>query len=631
MKKDYAKTADTLIAALGGKDNITRLFHCMTRLRFYVKDRSKINEKEILKLSEISGVNWHEDQFQVIAGNEVNAVYKALEDKGVPTDDAPAANSDSSKSVVSKVIDAITGCMTPMIPALTAAGMIKVVLTLLTTFHLVSETSSTYQVISFIGDVTFYFMPFLIAANAAKVFRVNQSLALFIAGVYLSPTFVTMVAGDAAITLFGLPITKATYSYSVIPVILMVWITHYIEILVDKITPKMVKLILNPTLVILISVSVPPVAMAFSQIGVSAWCIPVITMNGKVAARIPTIMKPSFTDRKLMATASPLPIIVPIGPTTIRAIGGADTLIFVSQVCSNLAQSGASLAVAVRSKDSNMKQLASAAGVSALMGITEPALYGVTLKLKRPVVAASIAAGIGGIVGGLLQVSLYIAQNCIMAIPAFIGEKGLSNLIYGIIMIVVSFVAAFVLTLIFGFEDVKAETEDEVQNTDTEKQPAQQNAPLVEKIELCAPVAGTVKALSDVPDKTFADKVLGDGAAIVPSEGKVYAPADGTVANIMDSKHGIMFVTESGAEILIHIGLDTVNLNGKYFKSHVSDGDKVKKGKLLVEFDMDAIKKEGYDLITPVVVTNISDYIKAVCMEKEDAAVNAGDKFLTIV
>ena len=578
MKKDYAKTADTLIAALGGKDNITRLFHCMTRLRFYVKDRSKINEKEILKLSEISGVNWHEDQFQVIAGNEVNAVYKALEDKGVPTDDAPAANSDSSKSVVSKVIDAITGCMTPMIPALTAAGMIKVVLTLLTTFHLVSETSSTYQVISFIGDVTFYFMPFLIAANAAKVFRVNQSLALFIAGVYLSPTFVTMVAGDAAITLFGLPITKATYSYSVIPVILMVWITHYIEILVDKITPKMVKLILNPTLVILISA--PIALIVVGPLGT-------IIGNGLAVAINFLSVKLGFIIVGILAATFPFIVmtgmhhaLTPIGLNAI-ATGGTDTLIFVSQVCSNLAQSGASLAVAVRSKDSNMKQLASAAGVSALMGITEPALYGVTLKLKRPVVAASIAAGIGGIVGGLLQVSLYIAQNCIMAIPAFIGEKGLSNLIYEIIMIAVSFGAAFVLTLIFGFEDVKAETEDEVQNTDTEKQPAQQNAPLVEKIELCAPVAGTVKALSDVPDKTFADKVLGDGAAIVPSEGKVYAPADGTVANIMDSKHGIMFVTESGAEILIHIGLDTVNLNGKYFKSHVSDGDKVKKGQLL--------------------------------------------------
>ncbi|MFR8718660.1 MAG: PTS transporter subunit EIIC [Coprococcus comes] len=384
MKKDYAKTADTLIAALGGKDNITRLFHCMTRLRFYVKDRSKINEKEILKLSEISGVNWHEDQFQVIAGNEVNAVYKALEDKGVPTDDAPAANSDSSKSVVSKVIDAITGCMTPMIPALTAAGMIKVVLTLLTTFHLVSETSSTYQVISFIGDVTFYFMPFLIAANAAKVFRVNQSLALFIAGVYLSPTFVTMVAGDAAITLFGLPITKATYSYSVIPVILMVWITHYIEILVDKITPKMVKLILNPTLVILISA--PIALIVVGPIGT-------IIGNGLAVAINFLSVKLGFIIVGILAATFPFIVmtgmhhaLTPIGLNAI-ATGGADTLIFVSQVCSNLAQSGASLAVAVRSKDSNMKQLASAAGVSALMGITEPALYGVTLKLKRPVVA----------------------------------------------------------------------------------------------------------------------------------------------------------------------------------------------------------------------------------------------------
>ena len=159
MKKDYAEIADTLIAALGGKENITRLFHCMTRLRFYVKDRTKIHEKEILKVSGISGVNWHEDQFQVIAGNEVNEMYKALENKGVPTDDAPATESQSSKSVVSKIIDSITGCMTPMIPALTAAGMIKVVLSLLTTFHLVTDTSSTYQVISMIGDVTFYFMP----------------------------------------------------------------------------------------------------------------------------------------------------------------------------------------------------------------------------------------------------------------------------------------------------------------------------------------------------------------------------------------------------------------------------------------------------------------------------------------
>lgn len=629
MKKDYAEIADTLIAALGGKENITRLFHCMTRLRFYVKDRTKINEKEILKVSGISGVNWHEDQFQVIAGNEVNEMYKALENKGVPTDDAPATESQSSKSVVSKIIDSITGCMTPMIPALTAAGMIKVVLSLLTTFHLVTDTSSTYQVISMIGDVTFYFMPFLIAANAAKVFRVNQSLALFIAGVYLSPAFVSMVASDAAITLFGLPITKATYSYSVIPVILMVWITHYIELLVDRITPKMVKLILNPTLVILISA--PIALIVVGPLGT-------IIGNGLAVAINFLSAKLGFIIVGILAATLPFIVmtgmhhaLTPIGLNAI-ATGGTDSLIFVSQVCSNIAQSGSSFAVAVKSKDENMKQLASAAGVSALMGITEPALYGVTLKLKRPVVAAAIAAGIGGIVGGLLHVSLYIAQNCIMAIPAFIGEKGMSNLLYGIIMIVVSFVASFVLTFIFGFEDAEPEQEEKkTESKEAEKTPQNNTKPLVEKIELCAPVSGTVKALSDVPDKTFAEKVLGDGAAIIPEEGKVYAPADGTVANIMDSKHGIMFVTDSGAEVLIHIGLDTVNLKGKYFKSYVSDGDKVKKGTLLVEFDLEAIKGEGYNLITPMVVTNISDYIKAVCMEKENTAINAGDKFLTVV
>ena len=601
----------------------------MTRLRFYVKDRTKINEKEILKVSGISGVNWHEDQFQVIAGNEVNEMYKALENKGVPTDDAPAAESQSSKSVVSKIIDSITGCMTPMIPALTAAGMIKVVLSLLTTFHLVTDTSSTYQVISMIGDVTFYFMPFLIAANAAKVFRVNQSLALFIAGVYLSPAFVSMVASDAAITLFGLPITKATYSYSVIPVILMVWITHYIELLVDRITPKMVKLILNPTLVILISAPIALIVVGpLGTIIGNGLAVAINFLSAKLGFIIVGILAATFPFIVMTGMHHAL---TPIGLNAI-ATGGTDSLIFVSQVCANIAQSGSSFAVAVKSKNENMKQLASAAGVSALMGITEPALYGVTLKLKRPVVAAAIAAGIGGIVGGLLHVSLYIAQNCIMAIPAFIGEKGMSNLLYGIIMIVVSFVASFVLTFIFGFEDAEPEQEEKkTESKEAEKTPQNNTKPLVEKIELCAPVSGTVKALSDVPDKTFAEKVLGDGAAIIPEEGKVYAPADGTVANIMDSKHGIMFVTDNGAEVLIHIGLDTVNLKGKYFKSYVSDGDKVKKGTLLVEFDLEAIKGEGYNLITPMVVTNISDYIKAVCMEKENTAINAGDKFLTVV
>lgn len=627
MKKDYAPSAKKLVQALGGKDNITRVFHCMTRLRFYVKDKSRINESDIKKLPEISGVNWHQDQFQVIAGNEVNEMYAELVKMGIPNDDSDSSQKASGKkSVGSAIIDAITGCMTPMIPALTAAGMIKVVLTLLTTFHLVSDTSSTYQVISFIGDAAFYFMPFLIAANAAKVFNVNQSLALIIAGVFLHPNFTAMIESGDPITFFSIPVTSTTYSYSVIPVILMVWIMSYIVKLVDRITPRIVKLILHPTLVILISAPIAIIAVGpLGGIIGDGLAVAINFLSTKLGFIIVGILSAAFPFIVMTGMHHAL---TPIGLNAVAT--GGDTLIFVSQVCSNVAQGGASLAVAVKSKDKNMKQLASASGISALMGITEPALYGVTLKLKRPVVAAAIAAGIGGIVGGLLQVTLFIAQNCLLAVPAFIGEKGMTNFFYGLLMIAISFVGAFVLTFIFGFKDEIEESTEETSAPKAEKT-ASETKPLVEKIQILSPADGTVKDITEVPDQTFADKVLGDGAAVIPENGRIYAPADGTVVNIMDTKHGIMFQTDQGVELLIHIGLETVNLKGKYFTSHVSSGSSVKAGDLLVEFDLDAIKKEGYNPITPVVVTNGDDYIRSVSMVKSGEKVQHGDCLLTIV
>lgn len=627
MKKDYGISAKQLVQAMGGKDNITRVFHCMTRLRFYVKDRSKIDEAAIKKLPEISGVNWHQDQFQVIAGNEVNELYAELVKMGIPNDDTDSSvqASGEKKSVASAIVDSITGCMTPMIPALTAAGMIKVVMTLLTTFNLVTDTSSTYQVINFIGDAAFYFMPFLIAANAAKVFNVNQSLALIIAGVFLHPNFTAMIASGDPITFFSIPVTPTTYSYSVIPVILMVWIMSYIVKLVDKITPRIVKLILHPTLVILISAPIAIIVVGpLGGIIGDGLAVAIDFLSAKLGFIIVGILGAAFPFIVMTGMHHAL---TPIGLNAVAT--GGDTLIFVSQVCSNVAQSGASFAVAVRSKDPNMKQLASASGVSAIMGITEPALYGVTLKLKRPVVAAAIAAGIGGIVGGLLQVTLYIAQNCILALPAFIGEKGMSNFLYGVIMILVSFVGAFVLTLIFGFKD-----EIEEESTASEAPAAEEASeakPLVEKIQILSPADGTVKDITEVPDPTFADKVLGDGAAVIPADGKIYAPADGTVVNIMDTKHGIMFQTAQGVELLIHIGLETVNLKGKYFTAHAENGAHVKAGDLLVEFDLDAIIKEGYDPITPIVVTNGDAYIRSVNMAKSGEKIAHGDCLLTIV
>lgn len=623
MKKDYGKSADELIQALGGRENVKRVFHCMTRLRFYVENREKIDEEAIKRLPEVSGINWNKDQFQVIVGNEINAVYEQLIRKGLPNDDSGSSSkSQEKKNVVSAVIDSITGCMTPMIPALTAAGMIKVVLTLLTTFHLVGTESSTYQVISFIGDAAFYFMPFLIAANAARVFQVNESLALIIAGVFLHPNFTAMMASGDPISFFSIPVTATSYSYSVIPIILMVWIMSYIIKLVDKITPRIVKLILHPTLVILISAPVAIIVVGpLGGIIGDGLAVAINFLSAKLGFVIVGILAAAFPFIVMTGMHHAL---TPVGLNAI-ATGGSDALIFVSQICSNIGQAGASFAVAVKTKNKDMRQLASASGISALMGITEPALYGVTLKLKRPVVAAAIAAGIGGIVGGILQVSVYIAQNCLLAIPAFIGDKGMTNLLYGIVMILVSFIGSFVLTFVIGFKDEEEEVEAQAAANQEE------NAPLVERIELQAPVSGAVRNLEDVPDRTFAEKLLGEGIAVDPSEGKVYAPADGTVVMIMDTKHGIALKTDQGVEVLIHIGLDTVNLQGKYFTAHAENGKKVKAGDLLVEFDPEAVKEAGYNPVTVMVVTNMDDYIRAVGMVKESETVTHGDTLLTIV
>lgn len=626
MKKNYVNDSKKLTKALGGKDNVKKVFHCMTRLRFYVKDKSLINENEINNLPEVSGINWNKNQLQVIVGNDVNEMYKELISLGLTSDDV-SVKQDESGGIVSKVVDSVTGCMTPMIPALTGAGMIKVILTLLITFNLVQSTDSTYKVIDFIGDVAFYFMPFLIAANAAKVFGVNQSLALIIAGVFLHPNFTLMMSGEDIVTFLGLPVTKFFYPYSVIPVILMVWIMSYIEKLVDKITPRMFKLILNPTLIMLISAPIAIIVIGpLGGIIGDGLATTINFLSDKLGFIIVGILSATFPFIVMTGMHHAL---TPIGLNAI-ATGGSDKLIFVSQVCSNIAQSGSCFGVALRSKDIEMKQLASSAGVSAIMGITEPALYGVTLKLKRPVIAAAISAGIGGIFGGIVQVSLYIAQNSIMSIPAFIGDAGMINLVYGITMIVISFVSSLVLTMVLGFEDINVEKTDKCEDSEasddllTEKQ-------IVEKKDIYSPIEGVFKNLSDVPDKVFADKLMGDGIAIIPKDGKVYAPADGTVVSIMESKHGILFKTDTGVEMLIHVGLDTVNLNGKYFKSYVDNESKVKLGDLLLEFDTDALIKEGYNLITPVVVTNTNDYIKVVSLFDEDNEVNNSDRVLTIV
>lgn len=616
MAVDFKKDATEIKHAVGGKDNVKRMFHCATRLRIYPKNRNLVDEDALNNIDIVKGLNWNGAQLQIIIGNDVGDIYDALRQIGMPNDDdagdtdAPVVNKD--ENLWNRIIDAITGCMTPLIPALTASGMIKVVLTLLTTFHLISQTSMNYQIISFIGDACFYFLPVLISVNAARVFHVDHSLAMIIACVLESPVFVKMVAGKAPIALFGIPIFKYDYTYSVIPIILMVWIMSYITKGVKKITPQVLKIIMEPTLIILISA---PLAL---------WVVgPIGGWLGNGLGNVIGFLSAKLGFVLVGLLAGLFPFIVMTGmhhtltPIGLNAVAtGGDTLIWVSQVCSNVAEGGATLAVAIKSKNQKMKTLASAAGISALLGITEPALYGVTLKLKKPLYAACIGAAIGGVFGGLLQVTMYIPQNCILAIPAFIGKKGMSNLVYGCIMIAISFVASFIIALIFGFEDdgkeknktVKVTNNQAIQSNNDIQNVDINSVKVVKPATISSPISGKVESITDVPDKTFSEKMMGDGVAIIPEDSGVYAPSDGTVVKVADTLHAITFLTDRGTQLIIHIGLDTVNLKGKYFTRHVKDGQHVNKGDLLVTFDTAKIKAAGYNLISPVIVLNTKDY-----------------------
>lgn len=349
--------------------------------------------------------------------------------------------------------------MTPMIPALTASGMIKVILSLCTTFNWLSSNSSTYRVLDIIGDVAFYFMPIILAINAAKKFNVNTSIAVIVVGVFLHPNFSAWVSSGDPISFIGVPIQGVIYAASVIPALLTVWMMSYIEKFIDKLTPSMLKTILNPTLVLLISA---PIALIV--IG------PIGNFLGEGLASIINLLQGRLGFIMVCLLAAAMPFIVMTGmhhaltPIFISAFAttGQESLILISQVCANLAQGGATLAVALRSKDSKMKQLASAAWISAIMGITEPALYGVTLKLKKPAMLASIGAGIAGLFAGITHVTLYVPQNSIMAVLGLSGEKGISNIINGLIVIFIALVAPFIMTYVFGVEKNVKESTDNV-------------------------------------------------------------------------------------------------------------------------------------------------------------------------
>lgn len=625
MAFDYAKTAGQILEMVGGKANVEGLTHCITRLRFVLKDMELPKDSEVERIPGVLRVIKQGGQYQVVIGNEVTHVFAELQKLGDFSDVGRTESGGPKENLFSRLCGFVAGCMTPLLPAMLGCGMIKVILTLLTTFSLVDTTGSTYIILNTVGDAFFYFMPIMLAYTTAKKVNSNPFLAMVMAAVLLHPDLGALLSQGNA-SYFGLPVTSASYSSSVLPVLLMVPFMRLVERFADKICPDMVKVFLKPLIVIF--VSVPVVLVVIGPIG---------AIVGNYLADGVNFLYNKIGWLTIAVLSAIMPFIVMTGMhyalipicTISLASFGYDAVLITTMFCSNLAQGGAAMAVAVKTKDNNVKSTASAAGISAIVaGVTEPAMYGITLKYKTPMIAAVCGAGAAGLYSGITHLVGYTMGGSPSALTLIqmIGGEGMINLLNGVVALAISLGVSFLVSLALYKPEL---AEEEASGTEKPMPSEQETKPLVERIEIKSPLNGAVVPLKEVSDPVFSGGVLGEGTAILPSDGKVYAPADGMVSAVMDSKHAVGITGDNQAEILIHVGLDTVNLNGEGFVLHCKMGDRVKAGDLLLEFDLNLLKEKGYDVITPVLISNTANFISVKAAETKEIA--AGEVLLTIV
>ncbi|MED4803033.1 beta-glucoside-specific PTS transporter subunit IIABC [Bacillus atrophaeus] len=611
---DYHKVSKEILQLVGGEENVQSVIHCMTRLRFNLHDNAKADRCRLEQMDGVMGTNISGEQFQIIIGNNVPKVYKALlENSGLSEENTKGA-SGQKKNVLSALFDVISGVFTPILPAIAGAGMIKGLLALAVTFGWMAETSQAHTILTAIGDGAFYFLPMLLAVSAARKFGSNPYVAAAIAGAILHPDLTALLGSGKSISFIGLPVTAATYSSTVIPILLAIWMTSYVEKWIDRVTPSSLKLIVVPTLTLVIVVPVTLMTVGplgailgdYLSVGVNylfdhAGIVAMILLAGTFSLIIMTGMHYAL---------------VPIMINNI-AQNGHD-YILPAMFLANMGQAGASFAVFLKSKNKKFKSLAFTTSITALMGITEPAMYGVNMRLKRPFAAALIGGAAGGAFYGVTGVASYIVGGNagLPSIPIFIGP----TFLYAVIGLVISFAAGTVAAYLIGFEDVQEEGSNET----AEKAPEMK----VDGEMIHSPIKGEVKALSEVNDSVFSAEIMGKGFAIVPEEGLAVAPVSGIITAVFKTKHAIGITSDRGAEVLIHIGLDTVQLDGRHFDVLVKEGDNVSPGDPLVSFDIEKIKAAGYDVITPVIITNTDQY--AVTAVKESGTVKTNEALLAL-
>lgn len=612
----YEKLAKEILENVGGKENINSLTHCITRLRFRLKDESKANDEALKNNPGVVTVMKSAGQYQVVIGNHVPAVFEDVCSIAGISNDAPAAEAEAPKGVLDTLIDIISGCFQPILGSLCAAGIIKGLNALLV-FLLGTgfSTSGTYLVLNAIGDSIFYFLPIILGYTAAKKFNVNVVVGMIIGASLCYPTIQTdslSAAGKAIGTLpmigayytkfLGIPFISGNYTSTVVPVICIVALAAQVQKIAKKYVPEMLQNFFVPFFVLIISLPIGllvigPVVGLLTQV-LSNFFAALYKLSPIVTA---TVVGAFWQCLVIFGLHWAL---VPMAMVNLGNLG-FDTIL-PGMTGTTFAATGIMIATYLKTKDPNKKALAIPATISAFCGVTEPAIYGFLLPEKTPFVFSCIGGAVGGAIMGALNAKMYVMGGLgIFSVVSFISPKGeASGLVAAFICGAVSMLVGFLLAFFFGKKEDNKVVEAVKANEET----------------ILAPIEGTIKPIEDSSDAAFASGALGKGVVIIPSVGKVYAPVSGTVTVLFPSLHAIGITSDSGVELLIHIGINTVQLEGKGYIAHIKQGDHVECGQLLVEFDMDYITSEGYSLETPVLVTNYNDLKEVKITDKTNSS-----------
>lgn len=640
----YQELAKEIVKNVGGKDNVISLVHCITRLRFKLRDESKANDEVLKNMDGVVTVMKSGGQYQVVIGNHVPDVYAdVLPLVGLEGGSSEVVEDEPSGNLFNRAVDVISGIFQPILGIMAACGMVKGLNALFVAIGLYSDTCGGYLVLNAIGDGLFNFLPLFLGYTAAKKFNLKPMIGLVVGAIMCYPTIQnsalsaggnalytlfagTMFESKVYTTFFGIPMIAMDYTGTVIPVIFVVYFASKCEKLFNKFIPDLVKFFFVPMLTLLVAIPAGLLVIG-----------PVATFSSALIAEVVMTIRgfsPMIAGAVVGLTWQILVIFglhwgfIPVYINNIMT-NGYDNVMMPFFACT-FATSAVVLAIFLKTKDKSLKEMALPNFISGIFGVTEPAIYGILLPLKKPFIISCIVGGIGGGFYGAFNFRKFMMGGMgIFELPAMIEPDGsVGNLIVALAGIAITMVIAFIATMVL-YKDKEEPEKIEKEEKTAEERPSVSREKILKNVKLLSPIKGKVIELENVKDDAFASGILGKGAAVLPEEGKVYAPADGEISALFPTLHAIGMTTDSGAQLLIHIGLDTVQLEGEGFEAFVKQGDHVKQGDLLVSFDQEFIEGKGYCLETPILVTNVEDFLDVVQMGS--GQIHAGDELLELV